>query len=56
MNNSLIQNDTGLNIVGLNQMEQMLSLVKIMSTATVTIPKQLKNEGDCLAIIMLTAQ
>ena len=56
MNNSLIQNNTGLNIVGLNQMEQMLSLAKIMSTATVTIPKHLKNEGDCLAIIMQSAQ
>lgn len=56
MKNSLIQNNTGLNIVGLDQIEQMLTLAKIMSTSSVSIPKHLKNEGDCLAIIMQSAQ
>jgi len=56
MKNTLVQTSNNLNIIGLDQMDKMLTLAKIMSTSTVSIPKHLKNEGDCLAIIMQSAQ
>ncbi|MAC84331.1 MAG: hypothetical protein CL624_09375 [Arcobacter sp.] len=57
MKNTLTNtSDNNLNIIGLDQMDKMLTLAKIMSTSTVSIPKHLKNEGDCLAIIMQSAQ
>ena len=57
MKNTLTNtSNNSLNIIGLDQMDKMLTLAKIMSTSTVSIPQHLKNEGDCLAIIMQSAQ
>jgi len=55
MENNIIRN-TGLNVVGYDDMDKMLKLAQVMAKSSVTIPKHLKNEGDCLAIVMQSAQ
>jgi hypothetical protein len=38
------------------QIESMMKLAKTMVTSRVTVPTHLKNEGDCLAVIMQAMQ
>ena len=56
MKNELVVSNNNSNIVSYTELEGMTNLARLMATSKVTIPTHLKNEGDCLAIVMQSAQ
>ena len=48
--------NTNTNVANYSELEGMINLSKLMATSKVTIPVHLRNEGDCLAIVMQSAQ
>lgn len=56
MKNELVVSNNNSNIVSYTELEGMTNLARLMATSKVTIPAHLKNEGDCLAIVMQSAQ
>lgn len=55
MQNTLIASNNN-NVVSYTELEGYINLARLMATSRVTIPTHLKNEGDCLAIVMQSAQ
>ena len=56
MKNTLVASNNNLNVSSYTELEGMMNLARLMATSKVTIPTHLKNEGDCLAIVMQSAQ
>lgn len=48
--------NTNTNVANYSELEGMINLSRLMATSKVTIPVHLRNEGDCLAIVMQSAQ
>ena len=48
--------NTNTNVANYSELEGMINLARLMATSKVTIPVHLRNEGDCLAIVMQSAQ
>ena len=53
-NQLVVRNNSSL--INYNELEGYINLAKLMSTSKVTIPVHLRNEGDCLAIILQAVQ
>ena len=48
--------NTNTNVANYSELEGMINRSRLMATSKVTIPVHLRNEGDCLAIVMQSAQ
>ena len=56
MKNTLVASNNNSDVGSYTELEGMMNLARLMATSKVTIPTHLKNEGDCLAIVMQSAQ
>ena len=52
MKNTLVASNNNSIVSSYTELEGMMNLARLMATSKVTIPTHLKNEGDCLAIVM----